>query len=125
MQEGQGIGFEVGRYLETLLRQWRLILSTTLICAIVAGVLTYLQPKSYQARVLVASTNVGTNVSLGSTIETLSEEQLGYRLGGSAARLQSYVQMVKNPQIAQSVVDEIGDQLPERLSSSKEPSWAG
>jgi uncharacterized protein involved in exopolysaccharide biosynthesis len=119
MQEGQGIGFEVGRYLETLLRQWRLILSTTLICAMVAGVLTYLQPKSYQARVLVASTNVGTNVSLGSTIETLSEEQLGYRLGGSAARLQSYVQMVKNPLIAQSVIDDIGDKLPERLRSPK------
>ena len=117
MQEGQEASFEIGKYLETLLRQWRLILGTTLICSIIAGVVTYLQPRVYQARVLVASTNVGTNVSLGSTIETLSEEQLGYRLGGSTARLQSYVQMVKNPYIAKAVIDEMSDELPEDLRS--------
>lgn len=115
MQEGQETSFEIGRYLETLLRQWQLILGATLICAIVAGVFTYLQPKVYQARVLIASTNVGSNVSLGSTIETLSEEELGYRLGGSTARLQSYVQMVKNPYIAKAVLEEIGEELPENL----------
>jgi len=119
MQGDEGAGIEIGKYLETLLRQWRLILGTTLICAIAAGISTYLQPRLFQARVLIASTNVGTNVTLGSTIETISEEQAGYRLGGSTARLQSYVQIVDNPMIAKSVIDEIGNKLPEELRTPK------
>lgn len=115
MQEDLGRGFEIGKYLESFLRQWRLIIGTTLLCALVAGAVTFFEPKVYQAKVLIASTNVGTNITLGSTIETLSEEELGYRLGGSTARLQSYVQMVPNPSIARSVIEELGEELPEGL----------
>ncbi len=107
------------KYIETLFRQWQVILLAVLICAFAAGLFSYLTPKSYQARVLVASTKVSSEVSFGSAIQTLSEEQLmASGVGANVlvdrkSRLASYVQLVKNPAVAQAVLDELGPRLDE------------
>lgn len=115
MTDQEEFGIDIMKYIEPLFRQWRIILIFTLIFAVGSAIYSIRQPDMYTAKVLVASSNVASNVSLGSGIETLTEEQQGYRLGGSTERLQSYVHMVKNPIIAQQVIDEIGKKLPENL----------
>ncbi len=116
---GDEIAIDLGKYIEVLLRQWRLIVSATLICAFTAGLVSVTLPKQYEARVLVASTKSSSSVSFGSSIQTMSESQLlasgsgAYGLIDREARLESYVQMVKNPLIAQDVLLEVNDQLEE------------
>jgi uncharacterized protein involved in exopolysaccharide biosynthesis len=111
---------ELGKFVEALLRQWQLICLAILVCAFAAGLTSVLLPKSYTARVLVASTKVYSTVSFGSAIQTVSEEQLmasgsgAYGLVDRQSRLASYVQLVKNPAVAQAVLDELGSQLDEK-----------
>jgi uncharacterized protein involved in exopolysaccharide biosynthesis len=110
MEESDSLYIDLGHYIEVLFRQWRLIVGSMLVCILAAALVTLTQPKTYQARVLVASTKTLTSVSFGSSIETLSEEQISgaFNLG---ARLGTYVQLVKNPAIAEDVLRELGDRL--------------
>ena len=117
MEESTSIAKEIGKLIEVLIRQWQLIVSIVLVCVIVAGVVSITSPKNYQASALVASIKVVSSVSFGSTIETMSEEQLltsgGAGLVDRRARLQSYVQLVESPAVAQQVLDELGAQFPD------------
>jgi capsular polysaccharide biosynthesis protein len=112
MEESNSLTNELGKYIEVLFRQWQLILGAILVCAVSAAVVSFSQTKIYEARVLVASTKIASVVSFGSAIETLPEEQLSSRVVDLDARLQSYVQIVRNPRIAQLVIEEIGEKLP-------------
>ncbi|MEJ2304199.1 MAG: Wzz/FepE/Etk N-terminal domain-containing protein [Anaerolineales bacterium] len=117
MQETEIFEIDLGKYIETLFRQWQLILGTVFVCALAAGLVTLSRPRTFQARALVASTKVASSVSFDTAIQTLSEEQLPttVRMVDPQARLQSYVQLVKNPAIAQTVLDEFGSRLPEDI----------
>jgi uncharacterized protein involved in exopolysaccharide biosynthesis len=110
MEDSDSLYIDLGRYIEVLFRQWQLILGSVLVCTLAAALVISKQPKAYQARVLIASTKTLTSVSFGSSIETLSEEQISgaFNLG---ARLGTYVQLVKNPAIAEDVLRELGDRL--------------
>jgi len=115
MEEEYNISDNLGRLIEVFLRQWQLILAMTLIAGITAGAASLLLTKEYQASVLLASTKSASTVSYEPSIITLVEEQL--LRGVSKARLQSYVNLVKNPLIAQEVLDKMGDQLDEQYRS--------
>ena len=106
---------DIGKYIEALLRQWRLIISTTLVCAFIAGLVSVLLPKNYETRALVSSTRQISTVSFGSNIETLSEEELEYTQRDYSSRMNSYVSMVKNPTIAEQVISDLGDKMPSKL----------
>jgi uncharacterized protein involved in exopolysaccharide biosynthesis len=110
MEDSDSLYIDLGRYIEVLFRQWQLIAGAVLVCILAAALVTLRQPKTYQARVLVASTKTLTSVSFGSSIETLPEEQISGAFN-LAARLGTYVQLVKNPAIAESVLEELGDRL--------------
>jgi uncharacterized protein involved in exopolysaccharide biosynthesis len=117
MNNSEFIEFDLGKYVEILFRQWRLIAGATLIC-VLAGVLVNSNlSRVYQARALVASTKIAASVSFDTAIQTLSEEQLPttVRMVDPQARLQSYVQLIRNPTIAQSVLDELGNRLPKEI----------
>src|SRR4030067_2631339 len=113
MQEPDYLEINLGKYLEILIRQRALILLIALLFVAIAAGVDRIQPKVYQASVLVASTKITSSVSFGSSIETLSEGQLGTRVGDVKARLESYVQQVKSPRIAEAVIADLGEQLPE------------
>jgi uncharacterized protein involved in exopolysaccharide biosynthesis len=117
MEESYSLTAELGSYLEVLIRQWQLILGALLACIAVATLVSITLPKTYQARALVASTKIASSVSFDTAIQTLSEEQLPttVRMVDPQARLQSYVQLVKNPAVAQTVLDEFGSRLPEDI----------
>jgi len=118
IDEGEYLSDDIGRLIEILLRQWRLILATTMVCALTAGVFGYLQPKSYQATAMIASKLSTSDVSLGSTIETSSDEELiTSRVIDQNMRMQSYLNLVSSPLIAQSVLDDMGSLYPEKKFS--------
>jgi uncharacterized protein involved in exopolysaccharide biosynthesis len=102
------------RYIETIIRQWWLVVVSTILFGIGALLVSISLPKQYEASVLIATTKVASSVSFGSSIETTSEEQLLAAGGGAIdrqARLESYVQMVKNPDVAQSILDQYRERL--------------
>lgn len=123
MQESDIYTIDFGRIIEVLLRQWQWIVVITLIFAIGFGAISFAMNRVstpiYQASVLIASTKMYSTASFGSPIQTVYEEQLGQNAYNLQSRLQSYVQMVKNPWIAQSVLTEIGEKLPEGQRSVK------
>jgi uncharacterized protein involved in exopolysaccharide biosynthesis len=121
MEDSYSISAEIGRYIEILLRQWRIILSTMILCAAIAVVNAFTETEKYQARALVATVKTATDVSFGSGIETLSEEQLATssRFIDPKARLQSYVKIVDSPDLAESVLENLGDRLPRRLRTAQ------
>ena len=116
MQENDGLFIDLGKYLETLLRQWLLILVAFLVCAVAAAAVALSQPPSYESSALVVSTKVGSVVTFGSTIEFLSEGQGYTNIIDRKARLQTYVTLVKSPLIAERVYEdlrlEMGDSAP-------------
>ncbi len=123
MQETDIYTIDFGKIIEVLLRQWQWIVIITLVFAIASGVIgvamNITSNPIYQARVLVASTKMYSTASFGSPIQTVFEEQLGQQAYNLQNRLQSFVQMIENPSIAQDVLDEIGEKLPEQQRSVK------
>jgi capsular polysaccharide biosynthesis protein len=111
MQDSDGFDLDLGKYIETLIRQWRLILAAVLVCAIAAAVVSLNQPASYESSVLVVSTKVGSVVTFGSEIETLSEGQGYTNFVDRKARLQTFVALVESPVIAERVYKELIAQL--------------
>ena len=58
------------------------------------------------------TTRSSSNVSFGTDITTTSESDLtAYRLVDQKARLNSFVELIKNPLVAEAVIEELGDQL--------------
>jgi capsular polysaccharide biosynthesis protein len=115
MEESDGFDFDLGKYIEILLRQWMLILAAILVCTIAAGIVNLRKPVTYEARVLVASAKLGSTVSFGSTIVTLSEGQGYTNIVDRRARLLSFIALVKSPIIAQRVFDDLQDDFGERM----------
>jgi uncharacterized protein involved in exopolysaccharide biosynthesis len=114
--EGEYLSDDIGRLIEILLRQWRLIAAATLACALAAGLFGFLQPKSYRATAMIASKLSRSDVSLGSTIETSSDEELiTSRVIDQKTRMQSYLNLVSSPLIAQDVLEEISPQYPDAM----------
>ena len=113
MRDTDLIEFDLGKYIEILFRQWQIILVMVLLFSVFAFLPTLRKHNIYQAKVIVASTKLASVVSLGSTIETLSEAQIDPKSISSDARLQSYVLMANNPKIAEAVIEALGKKLPE------------
>ena len=114
MQDSDALYIDLGRYVEVLFRQWQLILGAVLVCAVAAAFVTLRQPKTYQARALVVSTKLASSVSFETAITTLSEDEnpTSIRFVDPKARLQSYVLLVKNPAVAEVVLEELGERIP-------------
>ena len=103
---------DLGKYIEILIRQWRLILFFTIIFTLAVYFSTYFQPTTYQAQALVATTRSSSDVSFGTNIETTSESDLNaYRIVDRKARFNTFVELVNNPLVAEAVIEDLGDQL--------------
>jgi uncharacterized protein involved in exopolysaccharide biosynthesis len=112
-------GLVLGRFIETLLRGWLVIVLMALACVGGAAAFTYSEPTRYQAAVLVATLRESTRVSLGSNIKTLSEDELQKAATSGKERLQSLVVFVHTPNIAEAVLAQVGKQLPAELRGVK------
>lgn len=105
----------LGRFFETLLRGWLVIVLVMAACLGGAAAYTYSLPVRYQARALVATVRETTRASFGTEMVTLSEDQILRTTSISKERLQSFVEFVKNPIIVEQVVQDLGDRLPAEM----------
>jgi len=113
---------DLKKYIATLFRQWQLIIGITIL--IIAGVGLYTivtNPSEYESSVIIATTKTLASVDFGSAIKSFTPEQAALTNAGLTtlvydrkARQQSYVEMVKDPAIAQIVLDGIGNKLPQQ-----------
>ncbi|NJO04658.1 MAG: hypothetical protein HC876_03510 [Chloroflexaceae bacterium] len=108
---------------EVPLRWWRFIITMVTLVAIVAGainLLPFLIPDIYRATAGVAIVKSRTEVSFESAVETLTEEQIQAALGPPTRddttaefRRATLVSLVNNGTIAEQVLDQLQDRLPE------------
>ena len=115
------IKIDLGKYIETLVRQWQWIAASALglgILALAFSLLINLASPSYRAVALVASARTVSNVNFGSAITSQSETDLAAAATAGAqylydrkARLQSFVSLVQNGAVAEQVLEELGPKL--------------
>ncbi|MFN8465872.1 MAG: hypothetical protein U0X20_09990 [Caldilineaceae bacterium] len=105
-------------YFGVLRRRWQEILLVTLAVAILAaaGVLLYRQitPPVYEATATAAIVRTASDVSLDERFTTSSDPLASQSIN---SRRTALVALVKSGEIAQQVIDELGNQLPPGLQS--------
>ena len=74
---------ELRPYIELLVKRWYLIVGAALVAAIVAFVVSSMQPAEYEATALVAITEPQLRVQFEPRIEELSEDSQPLWTGGS------------------------------------------
>jgi len=103
---------QLASYLDPIFRQWELLLTIVLVVAIATVLSTLNNPTIYRASVVIATTRLLSDVSFGSAIRTVSESGLplegaGAHSANRAQRLQTFVALVNDASIAQSVYDQV------------------
>ena len=98
---------ELRRYLDVVLRRWRLVVGATLVAAAAALVVSVLSEPVYEARAGVVIARVRPQVMFEPSMVTLSEEQLGFLRVDTKARQNTLVALVKNPEVEARVVQRL------------------
>ncbi len=123
------IKIDIGKYVEILVRQWVWILVCALALGVIAGTISFainrIKP-SYESTALVASSKTIADVNFGGAITSQSETDLASSAAAGAqylydrkARLQSYVTLVRNGNVAEEVLKQVGGNLrPEERNSA-------
>jgi len=105
----------LGRYLNVFGHWWRLIVLCAVLGALAALGASLTMSKSYQAEASLAILRAGTVVNFDSKIRTVSDTDPNAPNFDPLGRRKSLVTLGTNPELAQTVVNQIGSQLPERL----------
>jgi len=108
---------DLWRYVEVLIRRWYLVIIPAFCLALLEGTWTLTRPPMYKARALVAPMKTATQISLETPIRTLSEsEQL--LTANRSQRLASYAELATSAAVAERVLAEMGQTLPEDLRAT-------
>lgn len=117
-------------YIDVLLRWWWLIVLGAALAGGSAFLVSSLMTPSYQATAGVVTLKSRVELSLGSGVRSLTDEDLAMGDAGQAVlerarqRLNSLVGMVKNGAIAEQVSDELSDMWDKEENEDEgEPSW--
>ena len=102
---------DLSKYVEILIRRWYLAVVPAFMLGIIVGTWIMLQPRRYQAQVLIAATKLTTQVSYGTAIKTASED-VSRVLADRNQRLASFVELVRSPNVAEAVISALGEALP-------------
>ena len=105
---------DLRKYVDSVIRRRRLIITLVLLSMLAGGIAGIISPAPYQANVRVAMIKEKTDVAFDSRLETLSEDELASESGAKLdieARRQSLASLVRNPAIADAVIERLGDQL--------------
>ena len=106
---------ELRRYLDVVLRRWRLIVGATLLAAAAALAVSFLSEPVYEARAGVVISRVRPQVKFEPSMVTLSEEQLGFLRVDTKARQNTLVALVKNPEVEARVIQRLNDSVSPEL----------
>ncbi len=115
------IKIDLGKYIETLIRQWAWIIGCALLLGIAAVAVSQgvkLASPTYRATALIASSKTVSVVNFGGAISSQSETDLAAAAASGAqylydrkARLQSYVTLVRNGSVAEQVLAQVRQKL--------------
>lgn len=105
---------DLGRYLNVFRRWWRLILLCGALGALAAFGTSSLLAKSYDAEASLAIIRTGTVLNFDPKIRTVSDTDPTQNLDQVSLR-KSLLTLATSNELAQQVVDRIGDRLPARL----------
>lgn len=109
-----GDELDLGRYLNVLRRWWRLILLCGALGALAAFGASSLQASSYEAEAGLAIIRTGTVLNFDPKIRTVSDADPTQNLDQASLR-KSLVTLATSNELAQQVLDRIGDRLPAQL----------
>jgi uncharacterized protein involved in exopolysaccharide biosynthesis len=111
---------DLRRYIEALFRWWWVIALCALLAGLAALVVGMFQTPIYEANAGVVMLRSQTEISLGSSIQTLTDQDINVAEAARGAtaerveqRLSSMAGMVKNGAIAERVANELSDVLTE------------
>ena len=93
------------KYIDVLLRQWKLIVTITVIAIFVAGLVSFLSPSVYEAK---ASVLITTTMSPQIVFEP---EYMTFSEHGTASQREALIALVKSNAVATQVIEQLGDKL--------------
>ena len=95
---------DLREYIDVLIRHWKAIVALTVIAAIVAGVVSFLLPPTYEATALVAAVQPKYQMRFDPKFETLNNIQLP---------MKAYPALATSDDVLVKVIAELGDVLEE------------
>ncbi|MBA7623047.1 hypothetical protein ES703_30438 [subsurface metagenome] len=95
---------DLRKYIDVLLRRWKLIVSITVIVVIVAGLVSFLSPRTYEANAAVLITKTRSEIVFEPKYKTFWEED-------SALQRKSLVALAKSSTVATQVIEQLEDKL--------------
>ena len=100
------------KYIDVLVRQWKLIITITVIAVFITGLLSFLIPPTYEARVEVLMTKAKSEITFDPEYRTIFDET-------DTSMRKALVALVKSDSIATGVIAQLGDRLkPEEQKKS-------
>jgi len=95
---------DLRKYINVLLRQWKLIVSITLIVVFVAGLVSFLLKPTYEAKAAVLINKARSEIILEPKYRTFLEEDI-------ARQHRALIALVKSSTVATQVIEQLGDKL--------------
>jgi succinoglycan biosynthesis transport protein ExoP len=96
-------------YIGVMLRQWKIIVSITLIAVIIGVLLSFLPSRTYEARAAVIVTEARYEIVFVPEYRTLSGDEVF--AASSAAQRETLIALVKSSTIANQVIEKLGGKL--------------
>lgn len=104
---------DLQKYIDVLLRHWKLIVSITVITVSMAALVSFLSPSTYEANAAVLVNRVRSVISFEPKYKTLLEENI-------ASQRKTLIALVKSNTVATQVAEQLGDKLkPEERGITK------
>lgn len=95
---------DLRKYVDVLLRHWKLIVSITVIAVFVAGLVSFLLPRTYEANAAVLITKARSEIIFEPKYKTFLEEDI-------ASQRKTLIALVKSSTVATQVIGQLGDKL--------------
>ncbi|MFC1964486.1 GumC family protein [Chloroflexota bacterium] len=95
---------DLRKYINVLLRHWKVIVSITVIAVVVAGLVSFLSPSTYQAKVTLVVTMARSEITLEPEYRTLLQQN-------NASLREALLALVKSDTVATKVIEQMGDRL--------------
>ncbi|MFC1981431.1 GumC family protein [Chloroflexota bacterium] len=95
---------DLRKYIDVLLRHWKVIVSITLIAVIIAGLVSFLSPRTYEANAVVIITKARSEIIFEPKYPTFLEED-------SISQRKALIAQVKSSAVATQVIEQLGDKF--------------
>jgi uncharacterized protein involved in exopolysaccharide biosynthesis len=107
-ERSDDIEIDLRKYIVTLARHWRLLLTCLMISSLLGGLIALVVPRPYEAAASIAIVRNSTVVELTESIKTISQDEvLAAQAQTNDARRNTLVGLVQNSEIATRVIEKV------------------